>query len=75
MVFVVCIYHTLFCAYYTYVYFPRASQVALVVKDMPASAGDERDAGLIPKLGRPLGGGRNNPLQSSCLENPMNRGA
>ena len=48
----------------------RASQVALVVKDLPANAGDIRDVGLIPELGRSLEGGHGNPLQYSCLENP-----
>ena len=52
-----------------------ASQVVLVVKDLPARAGDERDAGSIPGLGRSPGGGHGNPLQYSCLENPMDRGA
>ena len=54
-----------------------ASQVALyqVVKDPLANAGDVRDAGLIPGLGRTPGGGNGNPLQYSCLENPMERGA
>ena len=52
-----------------------ASQVALVVKKLPANAGDIRDAGLIPGMGRSLGGGHGNPLQYSCLENPMDRGA
>ena len=37
----------------------------------PAHAGDIRDAGSIPGLGRPPGGGYSNPLQYSCLENPM----
>ena len=52
-----------------------ASQVALVVKNPPANAGDIRDTGLIPVSGRSPGGGHGNPLQYSCLENPMNRGA
>ena len=52
-----------------------ASQVVLVVKDLPARAGDERDAGSIPGLGRSPGGGHGNPLQYSCLENPTERGA
>jgi len=52
-----------------------ASQVALVVKNPPASAGDIRDAGSIPGLGRFPGGGNGYPLQYSCLENPMDRGA
>ena len=49
----------------------RASQVALTVKNLPASAGDVRDAGWIPGWGRSPGGGHGNPLQYSCLENPM----
>ena len=49
--------------------------VALVVKNLPANAGDIRDASLIPGLGRSPGGGHGNPLQYSCLENPMDRGA
>ena len=39
-----------------------------------ASAGDIRDAGSIPEPGRSPGKGHDNPLQYSCLENPMNRG-
>ena len=50
-------------------------QVVLVVKILPASAGDIRNAGLIPGLGRSPGNGYHNPLQCSCLENPMDRGA
>ena len=49
--------------------------MALVVKNPPANAGDIRDPSLIPGLGRSLGGGHGNPLQYSCLENPMDRGA
>ena len=52
-----------------------ASQVALVVKNPPAIAGDIRDTGSIPGLGRSAGGGHDNPLQYSCLENSMDRGA
>ena len=52
-----------------------ASQVALMVKNMSANAGDIRDMGSIPGLGRSPGGGHGNPLQYSCLENPMDRGA
>ena len=55
--------------------FPGASQVALVFKNPPTNAGEVRDASLIPGLGRSLGGGHSNPLQCSCLENPMDRGA
>ena len=54
---------------------PGASQVALVIKNLPANTGDARDAGLIPGLGRSPGGGHGSPLQYSCLENPMDRGA
>ena len=55
--------------------FARAFQVALVVKNLPANAGEVRDAGLIPGSGRSPGGGKGNPLQYSCLENPMDREA
>ena len=47
----------------------------LVVENPSANAGDIRDAGLIPGLGRSPGGEHGNPLQCSCLENPMDRGA
>ena len=50
------------------------NQVALVVKNPLANAGDVRDAGLIPGSGRSPGGGPGNPFQYSCLENPMDRG-
>jgi len=49
--------------------------VALVVKNLPANAGDVREVRSIPGLGRSPGGGNGNPLQYSCLENPMDRGA
>ena len=52
-----------------------ASQVALVIKKLPANAGDIRDVGSTPGMGRSFGGGHGNPLQYSCLENPMDRGA
>ena len=48
-----------------------ASQVALVLKNLPANAEDLRDTGSIPGLGRFLGGRHGNPLQCSCLENPI----
>ena len=51
------------------------SQMALVVKSLPANAEDLRDSGLIPGLGRSLGGGNGNTLQYSCQENPMDREA
>ena len=47
-----------------------ASREALVVKNLPANAGDLRDAGLIPGLGSSPGEGNDSPLQYSCLENP-----
>ena len=50
------------------------SQVALLVKNLLASAGDIRDANLIPESERSPGGGHGSPLQYSSLENPMNRG-
>ena len=46
-----------------------------MVKSPPANAGGIRDAGLIPGSGRSPGGGHGDPLQHSCLENPMDRGA
>ena len=52
-----------------------ASQVVLVVKNPSASAGDARGVGSIPGWGRSPGEGNGNPLQYSCLENPMDRGA
>ena len=48
--------------------------MALEVKNPPASAGDTRDVGSTPRSGRSPGGGHSNPLQYSCLENPMDRG-
>ena len=52
----------------------EASQVALVANP-PANARDVRDLGLIPESERSLGEGHGNPLQYSCLENPMDSGA
>ena len=46
-----------------------------MVKNLPANVGDVRDVGFIPRSGRFAGGGHGNPLQYSCLKNPMNRGA
>ena len=53
----------------------RASQLALVVKKSPASAGDAREVGLIPGSRRSPEGGNGNPLQYSCLKNSMDREA
>ena len=54
-----------------------ASQVVLVVENLPANAnaGEVRNVGSIPGLGRSHGEGNGNPLQYSFLENPMDRGA
>ena len=52
-----------------------ASHVELVVKNPPANAGDIRDMGSIPGSGTSPGEGNGNPLQYSCPENPMDRGA
>ena len=49
--------------------------MALVIKNSPANAGDIRDVGSVPGSGRSPGGGNGNPLQSSCLDNPMDKGA
>ena len=52
-----------------------ASQVALMIKNLSSNAGGTRDKGLIPESERSPGGGRGNPFQCSCLENPMDRAA
>ena len=52
-----------------------ASQVVVVVKNLPANAGDIRNVGLITGLGESPGGRTGNPLWYSCLENSMDRGA
>ena len=49
--------------------------MAPVVKNPTVNAGDIRDMGSIPGSGRSPGEGHSNPLQNSCLENPMDRGA
>ena len=54
---------------------PKASQVALVLKNLPASARDVRNLGSIPGLGRSPGEENGNPFQYSYLKNPMDRGA
>ena len=51
------------------------SQVVLVVKNLPASAGDIRDVGSVPGSGRFPEEGHGNPLQYSCVENSLDRGA
>ena len=57
---------------YTYIYTHMGCPGVSAVKNPLANAGDED---LIPALGRSPGGGNGNPLQYSCLENPMDRGA
>ena len=57
--------------YFIYLYI---TQVVLMVKNLPANAGDVRDMGSIPGSGSSPGGGHGNPLQYSCLENPTDRG-
>ena len=47
--------------------------MSLVVKNLPANVGDVREVGVIPGSGRSPGGGHGNPLQYSCLENPMDK--
>ena len=58
-----------------HIYVYGASQAALGVKNLPASAADTGDSGSIPGSGRCPGGGHGDPLQCSCLENPVDRGA
>ena len=67
-----CVFVCVCICIYIYIW---ASQVALVVKNLPANARDIGDMDLIPGPGRSPGGGHTNPLQYSCLENPMDRGA
>ena len=49
--------------------------MVLVLKNLPANAGDTGDTDSIPGSGKSPGGGHGNPLQYSCLENPVDRGA
>ena len=60
--------------YYNVLLWIWTSKVVLEVKNRPVNAGDRRDVGSIHGLGRSPGGGNGNPLQYSCLENPMDRG-
>ena len=62
------------CTRVALILFRGVSRVARVVKTPSPSAGDLRDSGLIPGLGRSPGEGHGNPLEYSCLENPMDRG-
>ena len=63
--------HPWFCTWRCRTSFPGGS----VLQNLPASTGDVGDSGSIRELGRSPGGGNGNPLQYSCLENPMDRGA
>ena len=56
-------------------YFKAGFPFGTVVKNLPANAGDARNEGSIPGSGRSSGVGNGNPLQYSCLENSMDRGA
>ena len=58
-----------------YIYSCSNSLLAQLVKNLLANAGNTRDVGLIPGSGRSPGEGNDNPLQYSCLENSMGRGA
>ena len=71
MTIILCFLCNIFCRIYMYM----ASQVALVVKNLLANAGDIREAGSIPGLGRSPAGGNGNLFQYSSLENSMDRGA
>ena len=68
-------YLTYYSKYHFNIYFTLGFQVALVVKNPPANAGDVRETGSTPGSGRCPGGGNGNPLWYLCLENPMDRGA
>ena len=68
-IYIICIY------LYIIIYIIWASKLMLVVKNLPANTRDARDIGSIPELGRSPGEGNGNPLQYSCLGNPMHRGA
>ena len=57
------------------IYLLLASLVVLLVKNLPANAGNTRASGSILGLGRSPGGGHDKPLRYSCLETPMDRGA
>ena len=75
--------HLIFChpllllpsIFLIFIHLFRTSQIVLVVKNLSDNAGDIRDKGSIPGLGRSTGEGNGNPPQYSCWENPMDRGA
>ena len=59
---------------YISIYLSRGSPGVLVLKNQPVNAGDAGDMDFLPGSGRAPGGGHDNSLQYSCLENPMDRG-
>ena len=63
------------CGFFTAELPGKPNLVMLVVKNLPINAGDSRDTGSVPGWERSPGGGHDNPLQYSCLKNPMDRGA
>ena len=74
------LFHLFFCFFFPSVpnvlnFFKKFHVAQSVVKNPPANAVDTGDLGSIPELGRSLGGGNGNPLQYSCLKNPMGWGA
>ena len=62
------------CVFYKWVAYFNGLPGGSVVKNPPVNEGDSRDTASIPELGRVSGGGNGNPLQYSCLKNPMDRG-
>ena len=61
--------------YLVFIFIINGSPGGSVVENPSAIAGDVRDMSSVPGLGRSSGGGHGNPLQYSCLENPVNRGS
>ena len=69
--------HCLACTHSINIYSKKSQDFpgGTMVKNLPSNAGDARDAGLVPRLGRSTRGGNGNPFQYSCLETSMDRGA
>ena len=70
-----CVYMNKFAYIYIHTYTHTEASQQLSGKESTFGSGAAGDAGLIPGLGRSPGGGHGNPLQYTCLENPMHRGA
>ena len=68
-------YHPFYLAYWAKLSWNQTWAMALVIKNLPTNAGAIRNTGSIPESGRSPAEGSGNPLQCSCLENPMDRGA